>query len=193
MRVVSGTARGRKLKAVPGDTTRPILDRVKTALFDIIRHRLPGQKWLDLFAGSGGVGIEALSQGAEHCVFVDVVKEAVSTIRENLAATHLAEKAQVRHIDAFQFIRKSETAFDTIFVAPPQYKNLWVEAMHCIAERPSVVAKDGEIIDQIDPSEYEALTLSAFREREQRKYGATLLIFFEKISEATGDCQSHQQ
>ena len=178
MRVIAGTAKGRKLLAVPGDGTRPILDRVKTALFDILRPEIQGAKMLDLFAGSGAVGIEALSQGASHCAFLDLSRPAVETIKQNLAATGLVASAEVRHYDAFSFLRNSSKSFDLIYVAPPQYEALWVQAMQTIAERPEIVTPTGLIVVQIDPKEYEALTLAPFRETEQRKYGNTLLVFY---------------
>ncbi|MCB0354394.1 MAG: 16S rRNA (guanine(966)-N(2))-methyltransferase RsmD [Bdellovibrionales bacterium] len=179
MRVVSGKAKGTKLSAVPGTTTRPILDRVKTALFDILRPSLSGKVVLDLFAGSGGVGIEALSQGAGRCVFIDVEKSAVKTIRANLEATHLSEWGEVRQTEALLFLRKENRVFDYIYVAPPQYKNLWQEALRALAEKPSLLAPDGQIICQIDPLEYEPLLLEPFSEFLQRKYGNTLLVFFQ--------------
>jgi len=180
MRVIAGTARGTKLDAVPGDTTRPILDRVKTALFDILRPRLSGARVLDLFGGSGAIGIEALSQGAEHCTFLDLSRAAVETIRANLTRTHLLERADVRHFDAFSWLRNSAQAFDLIFVAPPQYQALWVQALHLIAERPQLVTPGGQVIVQIDPREYEPLGLTDLTETGQRSYGNTLLVFFER-------------
>ena len=180
MRVISGIAKGKKLKPVPGDTTRPILDRVKTALFDILRPEIQGITVLDAFAGSGGVGIEALSQGAAHCTFLDSATKAVATIRDNLENTGLTSKAEVRTTDAFNFLRNTSKAFDLIYIAPPQYKSLWVEMMHIIAERPEVVNDGGLIIVQIDPKEYERLVLSEFQEDDQRKYGNTLLVFYRK-------------
>jgi 16S rRNA (guanine966-N2)-methyltransferase len=180
MRVVSGKARGITLKAVPGDGTRPILDRVKTALFDILRPRITGWRALDLFGGAGSVGIEALSQGAEHCIFLDLSAAAVKTIKENLVATRLTEQAEVRHTDAFGYLRHASKTFDFIYVAPPQFESLWVQAMHIIAERPELVNEGGLVVVQIDPKEYEALNLSSFKEAAQRKYGNTLLLFFEK-------------
>ena len=181
MRVVSGIARGRKLKSVPGDGTRPILDRVKTALFDILRSRLDGWHMLDLFAGSGAVGIEALSQGAAHCTFLDLSSAAAETIRENLALTGLTDRAEVRNTDAFRYLRHTAKTFDFIYVAPPQFKALWEQSLQTIAEHPELIKNGGLIVAQIDPSEYEPLQLTAFKESEQRKYGNTLLLFFEKV------------
>ncbi len=180
MRVVSGTARGRKLLSVPGDTTRPILDRVKTALFDTLRPRIEGIRFLDLFAGSGSVGIEALSQGAAHCTFLDLAAPAVKVIQKNLEATKLTAQAIVKHIDAFKFLRNTTQAFDLIFIAPPQYKNLWAEAMRTIAERPQLVNSGGQVIIQIDPKEYEALEMTDFTLSDERKYGSTLLLFYSR-------------
>jgi 16S rRNA (guanine(966)-N(2))-methyltransferase RsmD len=180
MRVISGTAKGRTLKAVPGDSTRPILDRAKVPLFDILRARLPDINILDLFGGTGQIGIEALSQGAAHCVFIDTNARAVATIKDNLATTQLSDKAEVRHTDAFVYLKNCSRTFDLIFVAPPQYKGIWIEAMRLIAERPHLLTDDGLIVVQIDPKEYEPLELATFKEDSQRKYGNTLFVFYTK-------------
>jgi 16S rRNA (guanine966-N2)-methyltransferase len=180
MRVIGGKAKGRALKAVPGDSTRPILDRVKVPLFDMLRSQLPGMKMLDLFGGTGSVGIEALSQGAEHCVFIDTSAKAVQTIKHNLEVTELTSQAEVRHTDAFGFLRNSTRVFDLIFVAPPQYKGIWIEAMQTIAERPHLLSENGQVIVQIDPKEFEPLSLVGLKETEQRRYGNTILVFYHK-------------
>ncbi len=182
MRIIGGTAKGRKLLSVPGSTTRPILDRVKAPLFDILRPNLPEMEILDLFAGSGSVGIEALSQGAKHCTFLDLTSKATDTIKENLQTCDLRGKAEVRTTDAFAYLRKAKRSFDLIYVAPPQYENLWVEAMHHIAERPHLVESRGLVVVQIDPKEYEVLSLREFDLEQERKYGNTMLLFFRKTS-----------
>lgn len=188
MRVIGGTAKGRRLASVPGNTTRPILDRVRTALFDILRPTLPGARVLDLFAGSGTVGIEALSQGAAFCVFIDIEKAAVRTIKENLALTGLSEKAEVRHTDAFGYLRRTPDSFDLIYIAPPQFKTLWLSALQCIAERPELVNPQGRIMVQIDPKEYEATLMTHFEEVDQRRYGNTLLVTYCRVT--SGVCSS---
>jgi 16S rRNA (guanine966-N2)-methyltransferase len=122
MRVISGKAKGVRLKRVPGDSTRPIMDRVKENLFNILGD-VTGERWLDLFAGTGQVGIEALSRGAAEVVFVDKVRTAVRTIEANLAATRLKQGAQVVHGDAFQYLRRRDVApFHLIYVAR---RNIW--------------------------------------------------------------------
>jgi 16S rRNA (guanine966-N2)-methyltransferase len=176
---------------VPGKGTRPILDRVKTALFDILRPRIAGMRLLDLFAGSGSVGIEALSQGAAHCTFIDLGREAIATIKKNLASTGFSASATVRQTSALDFLKSTPGPFDLIYIAPPQYKNLWVEAMRVLAARPELLSSpsaDGDDDDssglaivQIDPREYERLDdLNGLSEVRQKRYGNTLLVFYER-------------
>ncbi|MGO9463758.1 MAG: 16S rRNA (guanine(966)-N(2))-methyltransferase RsmD [Isosphaeraceae bacterium] len=190
MRVVGGSARGQKLLVVPGSGTRPILDRVKTSLFDILRPRIAGMEMLDLFAGSGSVGIEALSQGAATCTFIDLAYKAVATIKKNLASTGLADRAEVLHTDAFEYLRGTRKQFDLIYIAPPQYKNLWSEAMRHLNDRPELLRPSpaestedlsaGQVIVQIHPNEYRSLGLDNIHEMRQKRYGNTLLVFFER-------------
>ena len=127
MRVIGGTARGRKLLSVPGDSTRPILDRVKQTLFDILRPTIRDIDMLDLFGGTGAVGIEALSQGARSCIFVDVDKKAVEIIKKNIAHTGFTEQSSVRHQDAFTYLRNTKKSFDLIYIAPPSTKQSGLE------------------------------------------------------------------
>jgi 16S rRNA (guanine(966)-N(2))-methyltransferase RsmD len=146
----------------------------------MLRSFVPNKQILDLFGGTGQIGIEALSQGAAYCVFCDTNAQAISTIKDNLATTQLSDKAEVRHTDAFVYLKNSSKVFDLIFVAPPQYKGIWTEAMRTIAERPHLLADDGKIVVQIDPKEYEPLDLLSFTEDSQRKYGNTLFVFYSK-------------
>ena len=180
MRVIAGSARGRRLKPVPGDGTRPITDRAKEALFSILAREVPGAWVLDLFAGTGGVGIEALSRGAEGCDFVDLAPEALQTIQANLAATGLAsDDVRVLRRDAFQFLsRPPEMPYHLIYVAPPQYKGLWLRALLALDAEPGWLAEDGVIVVQIHPREEQAVALAHFEERDRRDYGSVRLIFY---------------
>jgi 16S rRNA (guanine966-N2)-methyltransferase len=181
LRVISGSAKGRKLKMVPGDLARPISDRVKEALYNILREDIPGCKMLDLFAGTGSVGIEALSRGATFVRFVDRSTLAVKTIKQNLEMTRLNVDAEVMAIDAFDLLtRLPDIAFDYIYVAPPQYHNLWEKALVSLDSSPDWLVEDGWIIVQIDPKEYREITLENFSEFDQRQYGNTVLIFYER-------------
>ena len=181
MRVISGSAKGRRLKRVPGDTTRPIMDRVKESLFNILGLDVLETRWLDLFAGTGQVGIEALSRGAAEVLFTDSSRQAIKTIHENLQTTRLTQQAQVVQVDAFAYLRDfNDRPFDIIYVAPPQYKEMWVEVLKMLDERPSrYLTSHGVVIVQIDPKEYQALSLKNFLLEDQRRYGNTQLDFYE--------------
>ena len=115
-----------------------------------------------MFGGTGAIGIEALSQGAAECIFLDTSAQAVKTIRTNLETTRLASQAEVRHTDAFVYLKNTSRAFDLIIVAPPQYKGIWVEAITLLAERPALLNPHAQVIIQIDPKEYEELLFSYF-------------------------------
>jgi 16S rRNA (guanine966-N2)-methyltransferase len=140
-----------------------------------------GTRWLDLFAGTGQVGIEALSRNADWVVFVDSSRLAVKTVSENLKRTRLLDKADTIHADAFNYLRQfSGEAFDVIYVAPPQYRNLWDQALLEIDKSPGCFLKsDGMVIIQIDPKEYEPIQLKTLELFDNRRYGNTMLLFFE--------------
>lgn len=181
MRVITGKAKGHSLKSVPGDITRPITDRAKCALFSIIGNRVIGSRFLDLFAGTGQVGIEALSRGAVEAVFVERARMALRTIRDNLAHTKLEEGAQVIRGDVFDFLHQEDRGpFDYIYVAPPQYEELWVKTLRMLDERPGWLADDGWVIVQIDPLEYEEQALKHLVLFDQRSYGGVMLCFYAK-------------
>ncbi len=186
LRVIGGRAKGRKLKRVPGDTTRPVRDLVKGALFNILGGWVRGTVWLDLFAGTGSVGIEALSRGAAFCLFLDTSRAAVQTIRENLALTGFEADAEVRREDAFSFLSSDppeSQAFDAIYIAPPQYKGLWRRALELLDAHPSWLVPNGIAVAQIDPQEYEDLLLNHLRLYDRRIYGNTMLCFYERVEE----------
>jgi 16S rRNA (guanine966-N2)-methyltransferase len=181
IRVIAGTAKGRKLKLVPGDSTRPIMDRVKEAVFNILGTGIRGCSFLDLFAGTGSVGIEALSRGAERAVFVDNNRLAIRTVHQNLEHTRLAERAEVLRTDAFVYLqRRDPKAFEYIYVAPPQYKGMWKAVLLALDDSPLHLQPDGVVVIQIDPHEREDLTLKVLRLYDERVYGRTMLWFFER-------------
>lgn len=184
LRVIGGTAKGHSLQLVPGSGTRPIGDRVKEALFNILGPAVLGASWLDLFAGTGSVGIEALSRGAVRVVFLENDRLAVRTIRENLKKTRLEEGARVLHADAFSYLQsQSGDRFEYVFVAPPQYEGLWVKALEVIDARPEILQPDGWVIVQIDPLEQADLELENLLRFDERTYGNTKLLFYEFSSQ----------
>ena len=183
MRVIAGTAKGRKLKTVPGDTTRPITDRVKEALFGILGNWIVEARVLDLFGGTGAVGIEALSRGAAHVTFIEKSQTATRVIGENLRITALSDRAYVKRGDAFKVLAQmplQNQPFDLIYIAPPQYKNMWAEAVQMVDEQLAEwLSPGGAVVVQIHPLEYEDLILRNLVRYDERKYGSTLLCFYE--------------
>ncbi|MDP4161557.1 MAG: 16S rRNA (guanine(966)-N(2))-methyltransferase RsmD [Bacillota bacterium] len=148
MRVVSGICKGRPLKAVPGNTTRPTTDKVKEALFNMIGPYFDGGLALDLFAGSGGLGIEALSRGVDLSIFVDREPKAIQTIHENINACGFEAKSEVYRNDAdraLKALKKREIAFDYIFLDPPYKKQQLVSLMEKIDEQ-LLLKEDGLIV-----------------------------------------------
>lgn len=181
-RIIAGKAKGAHLRDVPGDSTRPITDRVKEALFNIIGSDIVDSVFLDLFGGTGSVGIEAISRGAKSVLFIENNHNAYKTIIDNLASTRLADKAAVKLMDAYTFLQHpTQKPFTYIFIAPPQYKKMWEKSIKLVDQHPDYLEDDGSLIVQIDPIEYVELDLEHFREYESRKYGSTLLVFYEKV------------
>ena len=133
MRVITGIARGRKLKELPGLETRPTTDKVKESVFNIVQFDIEGRRVLDLFGGTGQMGIEALSRGAASCTFVDVRKEAAAVIRQNLAHTGLAEQGKVVQGDSISYLMSCREKFHVIFLDPPYQSGLLERAMETIA------------------------------------------------------------
>ncbi len=181
LRVIAGKFRGRLLKSVPGDTTRPVTDRVKEALFNILANNVVDSSWWDVFGGTGAIGIEAISRGAKFVRFCDLNRLPVETIKENLATLGCAGQAQVLRGDAFSLLAAEPTyQFDYIYIAPPQYKQMWIKGVELVDAHPRWLSDDGELIVQIHPVEYAELELKNFEKVEERKYGSTLLVFYNK-------------
>jgi 16S rRNA (guanine966-N2)-methyltransferase len=191
VRVIAGMAKGRKLKSVPGTGTRPITDRAKSALFSILGSDVIGCRFLDLFAGTGQVGIEALSRGAAEAVLVERAGLALRTIRENLAHTRLEDGAQVVRADVFDFLARPPEMrlpepFDYVYVAPPQYRGLWAQTLQALDAEPGWLAEDGWAIAQIHPREYKDLALAHLALFDQRTYGSVMLCFYARLEEEEG-------
>ncbi len=188
MRVITGRAKGRKLQMVPGDSTRPITDRAKEALFSILGNRVEGIRVLDLFGGTGAVGIECLSRGADHAHFLDNNRQAVETIRANLQHCQLEAEAVVERVDSFAFLKRYQgEPFDLIYVAPPQYQGMWHQALLLIDERAALLAEDSDVIVQIHPKEEAPISLHSLQEYDRRRYGSVLLIFYTNAELEDGE------
>lgn len=147
MRVITGSARGRKLKTLEGQDTRPTGEKVKEALFSAIQFDLENKTVLDLFAGSGQLGIEALSRGAGKCVFIDENRAAADIVKENVAAVGFQSRALVSAMDSFMFLKHSSEKFDIVFLDPPYGKDMIMSAEadleKILSENPIVVCETG--------------------------------------------------
>ena len=178
MRVIAGSAKGRVLRPPHGCATRPITDRAKESLFSILMPRIAGRRFLDLFAGTGSVGIEALSRGAAHATFVERAAPALAGIRHNLDVTGLAARAEVVGRDVFGYLREPPAPFDVIFVAPPQWRGLWPRAVALLDREPVWLADGALVVAQHDPSESIPLDLAHLELADERSYGRVRFTFF---------------
>ena len=179
MRVISGKARGVQLKTPDGMATRPTADRVKEALFSIIQFDLPGAKVLDLFGGTGQLGIEALSRGAKSAVFVDAGEPACRLIRENLKRTKLEAQATVIRSDYLAYLQRCREKFDIIFLDPPYAEVFLENALNCIAEI-DILQSGGIIIAERPVGKELPWELDGFTRSKDYKYGTVLLTLYRK-------------
>lgn len=181
LRIISGSAKGMRIKSVPGESTRPITDRVKESLFNIIGNDINNAKFLDLFCGTGSVSIEALSRNAAYARMLDLHPLAIKTINSNLIQTKLFSRAKVIKADSLAYIKnKPDMNFDYIYVAPPQYKDIWKTALLTLDKNIDWLHEDGWVIVQIHPKEYAEQDLSNLSVFDKRQYGSTLLVFYQR-------------
>ena len=178
MRVITGTARGRKLKEPVGMDIRPTTDNVKEAIFSIIQFDIEGRRVLDLFAGTGQLGIEALSRGAAEAVFVEKRMDALRIVRENLALCQLQDKARVHAGDAMTYLRSGEK-FDLIFLDPPYGAELLNQALETIAAfdicRPHGIIVAESAADKVLP-----VLEAPYRLYREYRYGQIKLTVFHR-------------
>lgn len=178
MRVIGGIARGHKLETIEGLTTRPTTDRIKETLFNIIAFDLPNCRFLDLFAGSGAIGIEALSRGAQEAVFVEEVSACVEMISKNLQHTKLIDKGSILHMDVRQAIdtlSASEEVFDIIFMDPPYKLDIVTEALFAIVSK-GLLRKDGLVIVE-HGADSDLPVIENLKIVKEKKYKTTIMTF----------------
>lgn len=184
MRVISGKSRGKKLISLEGDNTRPTLDRVKEALFNKIQFNIQDATVLDLFAGTGSLGVEALSRGAKEVVFCDKVQEAIKVIKQNVINTNNIDKSIIINKDyneVLENMSKQSKKFDIIFLDPPYKTNLAIESMQKIIMS-DLLTEDGIVVIETDDinKEKEILKIEKVEIFDKRKYGSVWLIFIRK-------------
>ena len=179
MRVIAGKAKGIQLKTPDGMLTRPTADRVKEALFSILNFDLPGTRVLDLFAGTGQLGIEALSRGAKHTVFVDEREAACSLVKENLKKTGLIDHASVIRSDYQNYLRRCGEKFDIILLDPP-YSEVFLENSLKIITEIDILQSGGIIVTERPLGKELLFEFSGFSRSKDYKYGNTLLTIYRK-------------
>ncbi len=185
MRVIAGSARGTPLRALPGtDITRPTLDRVKEGMFSSVQFLVPGARVLDLFAGSGQLGIEALSRGAAHCDFVDASPKAAALVRENCRAAHVEPRAAVTVCDAFAFLQRAAAPYDLVLLDPPFSQGTLARLLPLLGAR---TAPGGAVLAESElgallPARAGALVLA-----KQYRYGKILVTRYQPQDEATSN------
>ena len=184
MRIITGEYRGRKLASVKGADIRYTAERVKEALFNILRDAVPGRRFLDLYAGSGTVGIEAISRGAEPVAFVDINGICAKTISANLARCKLSPKPpriillKMGISRAMEYFRRHDTQFDVIFLDPPYLKDLVEKTLQEISAC-GILSTNGDVIAQHHVKENAPERVGTLVRTRQNRYGSTLLSFYE--------------
>ena len=179
MRVISGCARGVRLKTPEGLKTRPTADRVKEAMFSIIQFDLPGAKVLDLFGGTGQLGVEALSRGASSAVFIDESDRACKLIKENLHLAKFSEKGRVIRSDYMSFLKNAAEKFNIIFLDPP-YAEVFLENSLKIITEIDILQSGGIIVTERPLGKELPWNFHGFLRSKDYKYGGTLLTIYRK-------------
>ena len=178
MRIISGSRRGKKLLPPVGDGTRPTTDRVKESVFNIIQSYLPSERVLDLFAGSGALGIEALSRGSSHAVFIDNSRDALSVCRRNIENSRFEEKSSVIQTDALGYLEKCTEYFDIIFLDPPYNRGLLTRAAALIEKR-GLLAEGGIMVCETEVGG-EVPSLESTELIRSASYGKTSILIYRR-------------
>lgn len=182
MRVISGSSRGTRLKTIESMDTRPTTDRVKESLFNLIQSQIYGRKVLDLFSGSGSLGIEALSRGATFAVFVDNSRKCVSVIRENLEKTKLINRSEILNFDIDSALNKlsmSSDKFGLIILDPPYNKGFIIPVLKTVSEK-KLLDNEGIIVIEHEKNDILGDELFSFKKVKSRDYGITTISIFKE-------------
>ncbi len=190
IQIIAGSLRGKRIKSLPGLATRPLLGRIKKSVFDILGNKVVGARFLDLYAGTGSVGVEALSRGARYVLFVEKETRLIRLVRENLERFGLEERAKVIEADVLNYSKEGRKIslreqFDLIFVGPPYKLNLIKDTLNMIV-RLRLLKKNGWVICQHHFKEgvpEEEGFLSLFR---KERYGKTVMSFYQVCTETAG-------
>lgn len=180
MRIITGSRRGTRLTALEGEQVRPTTDRVKESLFNILQFQIEGRRFLDLFAGSGQIGLEALSRGAASAVFVDASKQSVAVVEKNIRATGLSQQAKVVLGDSIGYLRRCRETFDVAFLDPPYRTGLLEQALELL---PGCMSPGGIIVCEHPTDEALPEKVGAFSQVKSYRYGKILLTSYRRMGE----------
>lgn len=184
MRIIAGKARRLPLRTLPGRDTRPTTDRIKETLFNMLAPELEGAYFLDLFAGSGQIGLEAVSRGSAYCVFVDNSKKACEVIQDNMDFTRLGDQCRLINADCMSALRQLEGkyTFDLIFLDPPYHQGLEADILGYLAHS-SIVKKDALIIVESDEhTDFSYVEALGFQILKEKLYKTNKHLFLSKSS-----------
>ena len=179
VRIISGKVRGMKLVSPTGEDTRPTLDRVKEAIFSMLLPYIVDSKVLDLFAGSGALGIESISRGARRCFFIDNSKQSIKCITTNIKSAQFEELSEIINLDSLVFLKQCTDKFDIIFIDPPYSQNLYKPALELIAKN-KLINDDGIIVLEYDYSENRPSIPDEFEVVKEKKYGRIGVIVLKR-------------
>ncbi len=180
MRVITGSARGRKLTTLEGNDVRPTGDKIKEAVFSSIQFNIEGRNFLDLFSGSGQMGIEALSRGARFATFVDSASNSIAMTKQNIDTTGFTDISEVKKSDCFSFLTNTDKVFDIAFLDPPYHKDILKKVLPLTAE---VMSNNGIIICE-HPFDVELpKNVGCFTLKKQHRYGKILISIYKKGSD----------
>lgn len=182
MRIIGGKARGTKLYTLEGTATRPTLDRVKESIFNIIQNDIEESVFLDLFSGSGAIGLEALSRGAKKAILCDKNKEAINIIKKNISKTHFEKSVEIYNTDFIECLKKQKENIDIIYIDPP-YQTRYIETALEILQKSEAVTEKTKIILETDNEQriIEEIKDLKFEIIDKRKYGIAHIIFLRKM------------
>ncbi|MDX5683031.1 16S rRNA (guanine(966)-N(2))-methyltransferase RsmD [Clostridioides difficile] len=181
MRVISGKARGLKLNTPKNEDVRPTTDRVKESPFNMINSYIMESEVLDLFAGTGSLGIECLSRGAKSCTFVDISKESIDIVKSNIKKARVESESIILNLDfktAIDKLKLQNSKFDIIFMDPPYYKNMFIEAIEKI-DNSNLLNEDGIIVVEHDTNDLFPDKICKLEKTRDKKYGNTTLTFYK--------------
>ncbi|MDU2197518.1 MAG: 16S rRNA (guanine(966)-N(2))-methyltransferase RsmD [Peptostreptococcaceae bacterium] len=181
MRVISGKARGLKLDTPKNQDVRPTTDRVKESLFNMINSYIMDSNILDLFAGTGSLGIECLSRGAKNCVFVDKSKDSINIVRSNVKKARVENESTILNVDFKDAVKRLSTQnqkFDVIFMDPPYYENMFIECLKSI-DKFNLLDEDGIIVVEHDTKDLFEDSIGRLNKSREKKYGNTTLTFYK--------------